>query len=356
MEFGMSFFPDVKPAEKSARQYFDESLRLVDWCDVYGYSHVRIVEHYFHPWGGYSPNPIIFLTAASQRTKRARLVTDAVLPAFNHPLKLAGELAMLDAISDGRLDIGFARAFLPYEFRHFGVSMDESVARFEEGIEQVRALLEGEHVSSNGQFHQYENVTSLARPTQRPRPPFYIAAVGTPASFARAGRLGYHLTAIPGVGSSPAELVQTYREAWRSAGHPGQGTILLAVFMYCHVDREEAIRIAKPRIERHFQSVVDAASEHAGRQLSADYKNYDKMVEKVRAETFESQLHHHAAFVGTPTDIIELLHEFDRVMGGVDHASLQVNFNDMSYADAEQSVRLFGEKVIPHFAAERIAR
>jgi hypothetical protein len=43
-------------------------------------------------------------------------------------------------------------------------------------------------------------------------------------------------------------------------------------------------------------------------------------------------------------------------MGGVDDASLQVNFNDMSYADAEQSVRLFGEKVIPHFAAERIAR
>ena len=213
MEFGMSFFPDVKPDEKSARQYFDESLRLVDWCDVYGYSHVRIVEHYFHPWGGYSPNPIIFLTAASQRTKRARLVTGAVLPAFNHPLKLAGELAMLDAISGGRLDIGFARAFLPYEFRHFGVSMDESVARFEEGIEQVRALLEGEHVSSNGQFHQYEHVTSLPRPTQRPRPPFYIAAVGTPVSFARAGRLGYNLMAIPGVGPSPTELVQTYREA-----------------------------------------------------------------------------------------------------------------------------------------------
>ena len=356
MEFGMSFFPDVKPNEKSARQYFDESLRLVDWCDVYGYAHVRIVEHYFHPWGGYSPNPILFLTAASQRTKRARLVTGAVVPAFNHPLKLAGELAMLDAISGGRLDIGFARAFLPHEFRHFGVSMDESVARFEEGIEQVRALLEGEHVSSNGQFHQYEHVTSLPRLTQRPRPPFYIAAVGTPASFARAGRLGYNLMAIPGVGASPAALLQIYREAWRSAGHPGQGTIMLAVFMYCHVDREEAIRIAKPRIERHFRSAGDAAAEHAGRQLSPDYKNYDKMIEKVRGETFESQLQHHAAFVGTPADIIEQLHEFDHVMGGVDHASMQVNFNDMPYADAEQSVRLFGEKVIPHFAAERATR
>ncbi|MBV8458479.1 MAG: LLM class flavin-dependent oxidoreductase, partial [Acetobacteraceae bacterium] len=72
-------------------------------------------------YGGYSPNPIVFLAAAAQRTRRARLVTGAVLPAFNNPLKLAGELAMLDALCDGRLDIGFARAFLPHEFARFGV-------------------------------------------------------------------------------------------------------------------------------------------------------------------------------------------------------------------------------------------
>jgi alkanesulfonate monooxygenase SsuD/methylene tetrahydromethanopterin reductase-like flavin-dependent oxidoreductase (luciferase family) len=353
MQFGLQFFPDVKPSEKSAAQYFDESLRLVDYCDRYGYSHVRIVEHYFHHWGGYSPNPVVFLAAAAQRTKRARLVTGAVLPVFNHPLKLAGELAMLDALSNGRLDIGFARAFLPYEFRHFGVSMDESIARFEEGIEQVRQLLENEVVSSSGRFHRYDNVTSLPRPTQKPRPPFWIAAVGTPDSFARAGTLGYNLMAIPGVGSSPTQLVQIYREAWQAARHAGPPKVMLAVSMFCHEDREEAIRIAKPRIERHFKSIADAMSEHAGRQISADYKNYDKMIEKVRAETFESQVHHFAAFVGTPKDVIEHLREFDRVLGGVDQASMQVNFNDMSYADAEQSVRLFGEKVMPHFSGGR---
>ena len=56
-----------------------------------------------------------------------------------------------------------------------------------------------------------------------------------------------------------------------------------------------------------------------------------------------------AAFVGTPRDVTEQLHEFARAMGGVDAASMQVNFNDMTYADAERSVRLFGEKVMPHF-------
>src|SRR5665213_4064777 len=141
MQFGVQFFPDVRPEDKSAEAYFRDALDLAEAADLLGYSHVRIVEHYFHYYGGYSPNPIVFLAAASQRTRRARLVTGAVLPAFNHPLKLAGEIGMLDAISGGRLDVGFARAFLPHEFARFGRSLDESRERFTEGMEQVRLLL-----------------------------------------------------------------------------------------------------------------------------------------------------------------------------------------------------------------------
>ena len=111
MRVGIQFFPDVGPDVKSARDYWREALHLVALVDPYGYHHVRTVEHYFLPYGGYSPNPVVFLAAAAQVTKHARLITGAVLPAFNHPLKVAGELAMLDALSDGRLDCGFARAF-----------------------------------------------------------------------------------------------------------------------------------------------------------------------------------------------------------------------------------------------------
>src|SRR5215213_10069589 len=137
MQFGVQFFPDIRPEDKSAEAYFSEALDLTEEADRLGYSHIRIVEHYFHYYGGYSPNPIVFLAAAAQRTRRARLVTGAVLPAFNNPLKLAGEIAMLDAISGGRLDVGFARAFLPHEFRRFGVSLEESRSRFTEGMAQV---------------------------------------------------------------------------------------------------------------------------------------------------------------------------------------------------------------------------
>src|SRR6202011_3760684 len=157
MQFGVQFFPDVRPEEKTGEAYFQEALDLAEEADRLGFRHIRIVEHYFHHYGGYSPNPIVFLAAAAQRTRRARLVTGAVLPAFNNPLKLAGEIAMLDAISGGRFDVGFARAFLPHEFRRFNISPDTSVARFREGLEQIELLLTQENVTHRGQFHAFEN-------------------------------------------------------------------------------------------------------------------------------------------------------------------------------------------------------
>src|SRR5215470_78422 len=191
MQFGVQFFPAVDESDKSAADYYAESLAIAEEADRLGYSHARTVEHYFNRYGGYSPNPIVFLTAVSQRTKALRLVTGAVLPVFNHPFKLAGEIAMLDGISGGRLDVGFARAFLPHEFRRFGISPDESNARFREGLEQVELLLTQENVSYRGRFHVIENTTSLPRPTQLPRPKFYVAAVATVESFEFAGRMGH---------------------------------------------------------------------------------------------------------------------------------------------------------------------
>ena len=59
------FFPDVSPEVKSGQQYFREAINLVELGERYGYTHVRTVEHYFQPYGGYSPNPVVFLAAAA---------------------------------------------------------------------------------------------------------------------------------------------------------------------------------------------------------------------------------------------------------------------------------------------------
>ena len=99
MEFGLQFFPAVAPAQKSGAQYGREALSLTQRAERLGFTSVRTVEHYFHYYGGYSPSPLIFLSAAAALTTTMRMITGAVLPVFNHPLKLASEIAMADSIS-----------------------------------------------------------------------------------------------------------------------------------------------------------------------------------------------------------------------------------------------------------------
>ena len=349
MEFGIQFFPDIGPDVIPADKYWDESLRLVDLCDALGYTHVRTVEHHFQPYGGYTPNPHVFLSAASQRTKKARLVTGAVLPVFNHPLKIAGEIGMLDAISGGRLECGFARAFLPGEFDRFRINLDESKARFQEGITQVRELLKNENVSSDGQFHSYENVTLLPRPTQKPHPPFWVAALATPDSFVNAGKMGDSVMAIPLAGGKMIELMGLYREAWKSAGHKGNGRIMLAFHMFCAPTDEEAVEIAKAPFERYLKSLVTAASDWTGGSSSKDYPGYDKIIAGLAKENFDTQRAKNAAWIGSPATVADQIADFVRGVADFEIASMQVNFNTVSYEYAARSMRLFSAEVMPKF-------
>ena len=177
MRFGLNFFPSFRLQDMSTAEYFAQALRLAERGDVLGYDSVKTVEHYFHDYGGHSPNPIVLLSAIAARTRRIRLITGAVIPAFNNPIKLAGELAMLDNISNGRLDAGFGRAFIPKEFDVFNVKMDESRARFEEGIDVITRLWTEERLSYEGRFHRF-----------RRRPPH--APAGAAAASADLDRRG----------------------------------------------------------------------------------------------------------------------------------------------------------------------
>ena len=351
MEFGIQFFPDVGPDLKSAEEYWDEALEIVGMCDELGYSHIRTVEHYFHPYGGYSPNPIVFLTAAAMRSEKARLVTGAVLPVFNNPLKLAGEIGMLDAISHGRLEVGFARAFLPHEFTRFGVSVNESRARFEEGMEHVRLLLEGENVSADGKFHSFANVTSLPRPTQKPRPPFWVAALSTPESFINAGKAGHSVMAIPMAGGKMSELLAIYRDAWREAGHPGNGRVMLAFHMFCGESEDHAAEIARAPLNRYLKQLVAAASDWIEGTNSDDYPNYDKVVGQLAKETYETQVAKGAAWAGSADQIVDQICAYNEQVGGFEIASLQVNFGAIPLEVAKDSMRRFAAEVMPKVKA-----
>ena len=258
---------------------------------------------------------------------------------------------MLDGISGGRLDVGFARAFLPHEFRRFGISPHESVDRFREGIEQVDLLLREENVSHSGRFHQIENTTSLPRPVQKPRPKFYVAALNTPESFTFAGKMGYAVMAIPLVGWRMRELLNAYRGAWSEAGHPGTGEVMLAFHMFCDRDGERARAIAKGPMDRYLHSLVDAASDWLDGLTSADYPDYDRIIAGLRESAMESQVRDGSAWIGSPAEIRATIARLLEEYGGFEHASLQLNFNTLSYDRVLPSLQLFCREVLPEFTA-----
>jgi alkanesulfonate monooxygenase SsuD/methylene tetrahydromethanopterin reductase-like flavin-dependent oxidoreductase (luciferase family) len=347
MEFGFNFFPCLRPSEKSAAQYFDECLALTALADRLGYHHVRQVEHYFEAYGGYSPNPLIFLAAAAKVSARLRLVTGAVLPAFNNPLKLAGEIAMLDGISGGRLDVGFARAFLPHEFERFGIPIDESRARFDEGVAQIRLLLTGENVSHRGRFHAFANVTSLPRCTQVPHPPLWIAAIGTPESFEAAGRAGLGIMVIPIEAGKMAELLGRYREAWRAAGHPGNGAVMNS-FLACVAEtRDAAIADFRAPVNGHLAGLVEGAAGWLTGASTKDYPGYDKMIAQLKTETFDAQLAKGLVWCGSPADVTDMMIDYHRRVGGFEIASLHASPATTPFAVARRTMELFAHSVMP---------
>jgi len=98
---------------------------------------------------------------------------------------------------------------------------------------------------------------------------------------------------------------------------------------------------------------VSAMLEYNNGSPSDAYQNYDTMRKKIVAQTMESQIDCGAAFVGTPSEIIEQLEVFNEACEGCDEISMQVNYFGMDVETAEASIRLFGDTVIPHFDSGR---
>src|SRR5258708_11119293 len=106
MEFGIQFFPAVGADQKPADQYWREALELTQLAERLGFTNVRTVEHYFLSYGGHSPAPLIFFSAAAAVTRSIRPITGAVLPGVYNTLKPPRQHRMVDAIFRGALEVG----------------------------------------------------------------------------------------------------------------------------------------------------------------------------------------------------------------------------------------------------------
>ena len=154
---------------------------------------------------------------------------------------------------------------------------------------------------------------------------------------------------IPLVGVHMAELLKIYRDAWTAAGHGGRGRVMLAFHMFCAETREKAAAIAREPLNIYLKSIVNAASDWMSGVSSADYPNYQKMIEIISRETFELQIEKGAAWIGAPDDIRKAVAAYHAEVGGFESASLQVNFGMIPQQEAEELITLFAREVMPYF-------
>ncbi len=347
MRFGLSFLPDSAPDTKAATDYYREVFELCRLGDRAGLDYVKMTEHYLHPYGGYCPSPLTFLAAVAAQTTDIRLITGCTLPVFHHPVQLASAIAMVDAISNGRLEVGFARAYLPHEFETFGVPMDGSRARFEATIAAVDRLLTEVAVSEQTPFFAFRQATVLPRPTQSPRPAFWVAAVQTRASFERIGQLGHGLLITPTGREFDTSLLDLYREAYR-ANHPdSQPRVMASMPLLVAETDQRAREIADPYLNRYLDVWASALSSW-DETVSTDYAQYTGLGSVVRTMTAKDVRATGTAVVGSPAHVVEQVGGFvDRT--GADGVLWQVDFGGLGGAAAIRSVELFLDQVRPHF-------
>lgn len=345
MRFGLSFLPDATPSSKSPSAYFSDALELSEIADQAGLYMVKMTEHHLHPYGGYCPSPFSFLSAAAARTRRIRLLTGAVLPTFHHPIQIAAEAGMLDALSGGRAEIGFGRAYLPYEFEAFGVPVDESRERFVETVNAVIRLWLESAVTIETRFFAFRNARVLPPCTQKPHPPVWIAAVQSRQSFAWIGQEGFKLLISSGLSdrSFLRDLISIYRESF-SENHPDVDKlpeVAISLPLYIRDTEESACTEGDLYLRRYLDVWADAAKAW-DTSTSPAYPGYAGMGRFLRGDSPQAMRQRGAAVVGSPEHVIEQIHQLVEDLG-IDYILWQIDFGAMPGEDARRTLTSFIE-------------
>ncbi|OQP30528.1 LLM class flavin-dependent oxidoreductase [Pantoea latae] len=165
----------ISPDEPQDKLYH-EMMELCEMADNANMHAIWTGEHHGMNFT-IAPNPLINIADLANRTKNVRLGTGTVIAPFNHPLRLAGEAAMTDIITGGRLELGIARGAYSYEYERMmpGLTAWDAGQRMRELVPAVKKLWEGDY-AHDGEFWQFPLSTSSPKPKQQPHPPIWIAA------------------------------------------------------------------------------------------------------------------------------------------------------------------------------------
>ncbi len=342
MRFGAHYLPTYVPhLDGPVTEFYRRMFEQMEELDRLGFDSLWVTEHHFSEYGGFIPHPPTFLSAIARTTRRIRLgVAISVLPLHN-PLEVAESYAMVDVISNGRLEFGIGKGSEAIEYKRAGVLQEQATLRMKEATEIIRQAWSDEPVNFRGEFFQYENVRVLPKPVQRPHPPIWVGAARSEDSFRWAGENGFDLLTLPYLYPKLDLLrgfVRVYREALSAAGHaPERREVLGKFHIYVAGSFDQAVREATPYLN-HYTEVHRAADP-------------DRKLGLLSLRDVATQLAEGLVIAGDPERCIDTIHRW-REEVGLTTLSGTFYFGGMPQELALKNIRLFGERVMPAFGEQ----
>jgi probable F420-dependent oxidoreductase len=212
MRFGLlSDFRNPPQWARSSAEVYADIIDHMAWAESLGFEDAFFLEHHFAD-DDYVPSPLITATAVAARTRKMRVFTNmAILPLYD-PVRLAEDGAVLDVISNGRLDLGVGLGYRPEEFAGYGIDLKTRASRANEALEIIRRLWQGEKVTFHGKHFHIDGAQVTPRPVQQPNPPLWVGGFG-PAAVRRAAKYGDGY-----IGPAHKRMADMYREELRKLG------------------------------------------------------------------------------------------------------------------------------------------
>ncbi len=347
MELGLFLEFPVREGS-TENEAFKESFALVDQAESLGAPSVWMAEYHFNP-GRVLSSPVTILTAVAARTQNIRVGTAVLLLPLANPVRVAEEIATLDQISDGRVEFGVGRGTFPNVHEGFGVPFEESRGRFEESIEIILKSWTTESFSFEGEHFNIPELSVNPKPFQTPHPPIRVG-VTSAESFPILGSMGLDILINPSRVFALPELkpsIQEYREAWKAAGHEGNGKVGLRIPVYLSHDAQKAHDEPMDSALFSMGRLSDRVGSYAGRVGTLG--DWGAQAERVRNMTYDDWLRDKVAY-GTPEAVTEKLNSLGEELG-LDQVMFEINFgNQIPLENQSNSLRLMMEKVAPNLA------
>jgi alkanesulfonate monooxygenase SsuD/methylene tetrahydromethanopterin reductase-like flavin-dependent oxidoreductase (luciferase family) len=342
----LAIWSTTTPRENSTHsEMFRRQLEEVELVERIGIDQIWFFEHHLNPTGPV-PSPNLLIAAAARTTSRIRFASMVNILPFRHPLLVAEEAAMLDNMTDGRLDMGLGRGLRPPEFEAFGVDQQQSREMFLESFDIIRRVFADDMFEHRGKYWTVRKDAPLSPPlVQRPHPPFLVSAQSE-ESLRWAAQHDIPFAQIDSLVEQAGRDATLYREVQRAHGHAPTPRLYLMREIYVADSDARARAEAQPWMLQHWQLWNRYTQFMRGGKLPDSYDFWRRQAPMLYAMNFDEIVAKDMVILGGPETVANAIL---RLVSQLDLMGLAMIFKlgAMPYDMVGRSMTFFGEEVIP---------